>query len=324
MKLDKKISEKMNALTSQGIPFLFILDFDLQNSLVLKQDEIQNENILFHLNNYTNATSKKGKAGRAIKKAYPVKYQLYKDKFNSVQKEIHYGNSYLLNLSFKTEIDLAISLEEIFFKSTAPYKLYLKDKLVLFSPETFIKIRQNRIFTYPMKGTMVKENEKSYDILLNDTKESAEHATITDLLRNDLSKVAKNVEVERYRYIDEIITEEKTILQVSSEISGEILPEYIHKPGDIFNQILPAGSVTGAPKQKTIDIIKSVEDYQRGNYTGVFGFFDGENIDSAVMIRYIEKEGDKYFYKSGGGITHLSDCKKEYQELIDKIYVPLH
>ncbi|MCK4920062.1 MAG: aminodeoxychorismate synthase component I, partial [Bacteroidales bacterium] len=200
----------------------------------------------------------------------------------------------------------------------------LKDRFVVFSPESFIKIKNGKIYTYPMKGTAIKENPESAQKLLDDPKESAEHATITDLLRNDLSKVAKNVKVNRYRYIDEINTGGKTILQVSSEISGDLFPEYCNNFGDLFQKILPAGSVTGAPKKKTVEIIKATENYNRGFYTGVFGYFNGESLDSAVMIRYIEKEGDEYFYKSGGGITSMSDAKKEYRELIDKIYVPVH
>lgn len=175
-----------------------------------------------------------------------------------------------------------------------------------------------------MKGTMIKESENSVNELLENKKESAEHATITDLLRNDLSRVATSVKVDKYRYVEEIETPGKTILQVSSKISGTLLPEYRHNPGDLFMELLPAGSVTGAPKLKTVEIIKDVETYSRGFYTGVFGYFDGENLDSAVMIRFIEKEGDKYFYKSGGGITFMSNAEKEYQELIDKIYVPIH
>ena len=214
--------------------------------------------------------------------------------------------------------------EKIFYQSKAPYKLYVKDRFVLFSPESFVKIRGDKIYTYPMKGTMIKESENSEQELLENKKESAEHATITDLLRNDLSKVASNVKVDKYRYVEEIETPEKTILQVSSKISGTLLPEFRSSLGDVFMKLLPAGSITGAPKLKTVEIIKDVETYNRGFYTGVFGYFDGENLDSAVMIRFIEKEGEKYFYKSGGGITFMSEAKKEYQELIDKIYVPIH
>jgi para-aminobenzoate synthetase component 1 len=109
---------------------------------------------------------------------------------------------------------------------------------------------------------------------------------------------------------------------MSSEISGK-LPKYYHeKLGDIFINILPAGSISGAPKKKTIEIIKTVEPYERGYYTGVFGVFDGINLDSSVMIRFIEKQKGEFIYKSGGGVTAYSNCNEEYKEIIQKIYVP--
>lgn len=87
--------------------------------------------------------------------------------------------------------------------------------------------------------------------------------------------------------------------------------------------MLPAGSVTGAPKRETIKIIEEVEQYDRGWYTGVFGIFDGKQLDSAVMIRFIERDSEGLIYKSGGGITFMSDPAKEYEELIAKVYVPV-
>jgi len=89
-------------------------------------------------------------------------------------------------------------------------------------------------------------------------------------------------------------------------------------------RLLPAGSVSGAPKKKTVEIIRNAEGQDRGYYTGIFGFFDGNNLDSGVMIRYIEKIGDQLVYRSGGGITTHSNWKSEYQELIDKVYVPIY
>ena len=86
--------------------------------------------------------------------------------------------------------------------------------------------------------------------------------------------------------------------------------------------MLPAGSISGAPKTKTVSIIKEAENYERGFYTGVFGVFDGANIDSAVAIRFIEQKNGEFWYKSGGGITHQSNVKEEYIELLKKIYVP--
>ena len=85
--------------------------------------------------------------------------------------------------------------------------------------------------------------------------------------------------------------------------------------------MLPAGSISGAPKKKTVEIITEAEGYDRGYYTGVFGCFDGENLDSAVMIRFIEKqESGELLFKSGGGLTVYSDPDSEYREMIDKVY----
>ena len=92
--------------------------------------------------------------------------------------------------------------------------------------------------------------------------------------------------------------------------------------GDILLNLLPAGSVTGTPKISTINILKNVENYDRGFYTGVFGVFDGKNLQSFVLIRFIEKIDGELFYKSGGGITSDSKVEDEYKELIDKIYLP--
>jgi len=92
--------------------------------------------------------------------------------------------------------------------------------------------------------------------------------------------------------------------------------------GSILSEITPAGSVTGTPKRKTVEIIGRIEDYSRGFYTGIFGICKGEELRSAVLIRFLEQNERGMFYKSGGGITMDSDPEKEYRELIDKIYLP--
>ena len=88
--------------------------------------------------------------------------------------------------------------------------------------------------------------------------------------------------------------------------------------------MLPAGSICGAPKKKTVEIILEAEQYDRGYYTGVFGHWDGNCLDSAVAIRYIEKEGENLVFKSGGGITFQSRCELEYDEMLKKVYVPIY
>jgi para-aminobenzoate synthetase component I len=110
---------------------------------------------------------------------------------------------------------------------------------------------------------------------------------------------------------------------VSSEITGNLREDYKTMLGDILIQLLPAGSVSGAPKTKTLEIIKEVEAQKRGYYTGVFGCFNGKELDSGVMIRFIENKDGKYYYRSGGGITTQSVVALEYQEAIDKVYVPV-
>ncbi len=154
-------------------------------------------------------------------------------------------------------------------------------------------------------------------------KETAEHITIVDLIRNDIGMIANHVRVRRFRFIDTLVTSEKTLLQVSSEVCGLMRGDFRKSLGTLLFKMLPAGSITGAPKKKTVEIITDIEGYDRGYYTGVFGCYDGKNLESAVMIRFIEKldSGDLYF-KSGGGLTIYSDPKSEYQELVDKVYVP--
>ena len=174
-----------------------------------------------------------------------------------------------------------------------------------------------------MKGTIDATTLNAKEKILNDPKELAEHVTIVDLIRNDISQVASNVRVERFRYVEEVKTHDRSLLQVSSEIVGDLPSDCASRIGDIIVSLLPAGSVSGAPKAKTLEIIREAEVVNRGYYTGVFGYFDGINLDSGVMIRFIEKDGDKLFYRSGGGITTQSNAKSEYQELIDKIYVPI-
>lgn len=156
-----------------------------------------------------------------------------------------------------------------------------------------------------------------------DAKESAEHATIVDLIRNDLSKVATKVKVDKYRYIDYISNNTGKIIQTSSQISGQLSNDYQQHIGDIISSQLPAGSITGAPKKKTVEIIEEAENYQRGFYTGTMGICINGNIDSAVMIRFIEKRKQGYVFKSGGAITSKSEYDKEYDEIKQKIYVPI-
>ena len=196
-------------------------------------------------------------------------------------------------------------------------------QFLVFSPEIFVKIDHGIISSFPMKGTIDASLPDAETRILKDEKEFFEHNTIVDLIRNDLAMVSTGVNVKRFRYIDRIVTNRKELLQVSSEICGELPADWNSRLGDIIFTLLPAGSVTGAPKEKTVQIIRDTEIYERGFYTGVCGVFDGHSLDSGVMIRFIENSEGKLIFKSGGGITALSDAGNEYEEMIQKVYVPV-
>ena len=174
-----------------------------------------------------------------------------------------------------------------------------------------------------MKGTLDATIPDAERVLMDDEKEAAEHATIVDLIRNDLSRVATDVRVDKYRYVDVLHTNKGDILQTSSEVSGLLPADYRRNIGDILAAQLPAGSITGAPKDKTVAIISQAEGYKRGFYTGVMGIYDNGELNSAVMIRFIEQDQSGMYFKAGGGITWMSDCRKEYEEVIQKIYLPM-
>jgi para-aminobenzoate synthetase component 1 len=145
---------------------------------------------------------------------------------------------------------------------------------------------------------------------------------IVDLMRNDLGIIGSNVKVEKFRFVEKIKAGKKELLQVSSKITAKLPKGWQDNMGTLLSQLLPAGSITGTPKKSTVNIIQEVENFERDFYTGVFGVFDGISLRSGVMIRFIEKENKKLYYKSGGGITIDSDARSEYEELIDKIYLP--
>lgn len=349
----REFSEQMNRLAKSATPFLFVVDFEMRQPRIFRMDELADHGILFEINGRsgarveTSATASggtsgstypvyvdeaavdreqygpNGKATRLVLEKHPWHLDDYAAKFNLVSDHLRYGDSYLTNLTIKTRVSVPLSLRELFFISRARYKLLFGDSFLVFSPEIFIQIENGVIRSFPMKGTIDARVDRAAETILNDEKELAEHITIVDLIRNDLSTVATGVEVERFRYLEKITTGDRELLQVSSSIRGTVAAQYADRPGDLLVALLPAGSVSGAPKNKTVQIIAEAEGEARGYYSGVFGIFDGQNLDSGVMIRFIEHRNGLYYYRSGGGITARSEMQKEYREAIDKIYVPV-
>lgn len=310
----------MNEAGKDKVPFLFGIDYEMENGFFIKNPLEQNK-ILWRVGSVTNSPSTANNSnnpGTFFSKT-PISYKEYNSKFNFVKQQLILGNSFLANLTIKTPIKTNYSFNEIFHRSNSPYALMIPDTLVCFSPERFVKIEDCKISSTPMKGTISDTVKNAAEKILANYKEASEHYTIVDFIRSDISRVATNIKVEKLRYIDKLHTSSGTILQVSSLISGKLLTEDL---GDILFQLMPAGSISGAPKPSTLNILKTAEGEPRGFYCGVFGYFNGLSLDSAVMIRYIEKTEENLFFRSGGGITVNSSSEDEYNEVIEKIYLP--
>ncbi len=319
----------INNLSSKGLPYFFVVDFEC-NHWQIFQFPVSNQEIIFNFNTCTNQNFVNSTNAKIYFEITPPTYTEYLLQYQKIIHHIQNGNTYLTNLTCSSSVVCNLSLSELFGRIQAPYKIYFPGHFLCFSPETFVKISGDTIYTYPMKGTIDAQLPDAEQLIIDNEKEREEHATIVDLLRNDLSKIAFPVEVKRYRYIDKISTNKSTLLQVSSEIAGKLPNDFRKTLGNILLELLPAGSVSGAPKRKTFEIIKDTEMHQRKYFTGIAGVFDGVNLDSCVLIRFLEENYKKidnlyhFTYKSGGGITAKSNPLQEYQELIQKIYVPVN
>ena len=333
--------EQLNQWGHEKKPFVFLIDFEQKKPLAWLVDECPDH---FQFK-FTKASSLKKsdttltetdqvseidnagfpnskvnlKSGDLLTKQ-PIALADYEHKYNQVIEALHKGDSFLMNLTIPTPVQNKLDFQTYFNHAKSKYVIWLKEQFIAFSPETFIQIQNGKIATFPMKGTIDACLPNAKELLLNDPKEYAEHATIVDLLRNDLSRVASKVRVTNFRYYEEIPTQNGVIGQMSSAIEGELPADYASKIGSILYDLLPAGSVSGAPKKKTAELIASIEGTDRGYYTGIAGYFDGVNLDSCVLIRYL---GADNIYHSGGGITFQSDMASEYQEMINKVYVPV-
>ncbi len=319
----KHAVELMNDFGRKGCPFLFMFDFELERPLVLPLNEVDANQILYEIEGRGNASRQMSDSLQPIVfEKYPPPFEEYKIIFDAVMAHLKQGDSCLVNLTQPVSISTNLSLNEMFFRSQARFKLLYKDEVLVFSPEPFIRIEKDEIHTFPMKGTLDAALPNAEDTLLNDFKELAEHRSAVELLTRDLKKVANNVKTQRFRYVETIETLGGSLLQTSSHISGKLRPAYASQLGSLLLALLPAGSISGMPKAKSLRIIRQYEGYKRGYYTGVFGVFDGQILESGVMIRFIEKTPKGLVFKAGGGITQNSTAEKEYNEMIRKVALP--
>jgi len=205
----------------------------------------------------------------------------------------------------------------------SPYMFYFSGsnlEIAGASPETLVKLHHGKLFTYPLAGTRKRGETDEEDAalekdLLADEKELAEHNMLVDLGRNDLGKISKfgTVKVEKYLSILKF----SHVMHIGSTVTGDIRGD---KTGlDAINAVLPAGTLSGAPKIRAMQIINEQEKNKRGIYGGAIGYLDFTgNMDTCIAIRIVYKRNKKVFVRSGAGIVADSNPESEYRECVNK------
>ena len=325
----KKAFDRIEEYKNKGFYLLGYIRYDAKNIFLGKSISSDLPLIYFEVyEDYTNYEPYTPQKDISIYSEAELSYEQYKDALIKIKEHISKGNTYEVNYTYPykvyTNTDSLTLYNYLLQKQTTEYNTYIAnewEELLSFSPELFFKLDGNKITTKPMKGTAARgkteeEDAANYNFLKNDIKNQAENVMIVDLLRNDLSKIAQTGTVK----VDKLFEIEKhpTVYQMTSEISAEL--EEGTSLFDIFNAIFPCGSITGAPKISTMDIIEELEYFQRGIYCGAVGFISKEECIFSVPIRILQKNrlNDKKYYRYfvGGAIIWDSNIDEEWEETV--------
>lgn len=276
------------------------------------------------------------KNGEADEPPNPILKSEFKPLFDNsqygkmVEKAKNYireGDIFQVVLSNRLEAEMEGSLfgaYEVLRKlNPSPYMFYFSSddiEIAGASPETLVKLDDKTLYTYPLAGTKPRgrtpEQDKALENeLLNDEKELAEHNMLVDLGRNDLGKISKfgTVRVDKYHQILKF----SHVMHIGSTVKGEIRDD--KSALDAVDAVLPAGTLSGAPKIRAMEIINELENNKRGIYGGAIGYIDlAGNLDTCIAIRIAFKKNGKVYVRSGAGIVADSIAEKEHQECINK------
>jgi anthranilate synthase component 1 len=251
----------------------------------------------------------------------------YAERVRQVQEYIRDGDTFQANVSHRLTAPAAVHPVEAFAAlravNPAPYSGLVEFPgvdLVSASPELLLERDGDRLRTEPIAGTRPRGADAAEDAamerdLRDDEKERAEHAMLVDLERNDLGKVSEygSVAVEEYRRVDRY----SEVFHLVSSVTGRLAPDY--DLADAIAATFPGGTITGAPKPRTMEIIDEVERHRRGPYTGsmaAIGFDDRATLN--IVIRTLVRHGDEYHLRVGGGVVHDSVPDREYDETLAK------
>lgn len=341
----KEPSTKMNIDDSEGFRdidlmlFKDVIAFDnVKQKIILitnieldKDIDVEYEKALKRLNSikellYTGKKSFEG--GKLLGEVTPLfSKDEFSDMIGKAKHHIHEGDIFQIVLSNRLQANFEGSLFNTYrvlrTVNPSPYMFYFSGtdvEVAGASPETLVKLEDSILHTFPLAGTRPrgkseKEDKELETELLADEKELAEHNMLVDLGRNDLGKISKfgSVVVEKFHSIERY----SHVMHIGSTVRGEIRPEY-----DALNAleaVLPAGTLSGAPKIRACQLIEELENNKRGIYGGAIGYIDFTgNMDTCIAIRLAYKKNGKVFIRSGAGIVADSDPDKEYMESINK------
>ena len=237
------------------------------------------------------------------------------------------GDIFQVVLSNRMEADMEGSLLDTYrvlrTSNPSPYMFYFSSEDVEIagaSPETLVKLENDKLYTFPLAGTRKRgeteaEDQRLEQELLADEKEKAEHNMLVDLGRNDIGKISRIASVEVVKYME--IERFSHVMHIGSTVTGTIRED--KDAVDAVDAILPAGTLSGAPKLRACEIINELEDNKRGIYGGAIGYLDFTgNLDTCIAIRLAFAKNGKVYVRSGAGIVADSVPEKEYEECINK------
>lgn len=315
------MQEQMNACGKTNKPFFFALNFDVTEGIFI-ENPLEQKEVLFEIRGKGNKPKMEDRKLSYLFEPLPIGISNYESRFQKVHNALCKGLVSVINLTVRTPLQTDLTLFDVFAKSNSLYQVYVPNRFVCFSPEQFVKIADGKIYSNPMKGTTDASLPNAEEVMMRSDKELKEHTTVANMVKEELEAVSSDVYISRFRYVDRIKTQDGEILQTSSEVVGTLPADYQSHLGDIVFKLLPASSILGVPKEASKALIDAVEPESRGFYTGVCGYFDGNELNSGVLIRFIGQEDNQLFFHSGGGVTADSRCQSEYEEVLNKIYLP--
>ena len=266
--------------------------------------------------------------GRMTSKIRPLfEKEAYCQMVEKAKRYIYEGDIFQVVLSNRLEADFEGSLFNAYrimrLSNPSPYMFYFSSndiEIAGASPETLVKLEDGILHTFPLAGTRPRGKNEEEDTrlkeeLLADEKERAEHNMLVDLGRNDIGKVSEFGSVKVEKYMD--VVKYSHVMHIASMVEGTIAKD--KDALDAIASVLPAGTLSGAPKVRACQIINELENNKRGIYGGAIGYLDFTgNMDTCIAIRIAFKKNGKVFIRSGAGIVADSVPEKEYQECINK------